>query len=171
MANSLSINIKESVKELKLQLKKVPIHHQFKIRMLIEIKGSEVSLSKNELSKRVGVNHNSIQSWRTKYINHGITGLLTDGRIGFKKPTLSKESHKKIEKKLNEVTATFTSYKKLHAWVDSNLHKGINYNSLRHYVKRNFGASLKVPRKSHIKKDSDAGEAFKKTSSQSVKKK
>lgn len=72
---------------------------------------------------------------------------------------------------MNESSATFTSYKQLHAWVDSNLHKGINYNSLRHYVKRKFGASLKVPRKSHIKKDVEAGEVFKKTLNQSTKKK
>ena len=32
----------------------------------------------------------------------GLTGLLSDGRIGFKKATLSRDSHKKIEKKLNE---------------------------------------------------------------------
>jgi len=171
MANSLSITISETIKELKLLLKKVPSHHQLKIRMLLEIKGSETLLSKNELAKRIGVNHNSIQSWRTKYITSGLTGLLTDGRIGFKKPTLSKDSHKKIEKKLNESSATFTSYKQLHTWVDSNLHKGINYNSLRHYVKRKFGASLKVPRKSHVKKDVEAGEVFKKTLSQSTKKK
>lgn len=139
--------------------------------MLIEIKNSEALLSKNELASRLGVNHNSIQSWRTKYIKSGITGLLTDGRIGFKKAILSKDSHKKIEKKLNETSATFTSYKQLHQWVDSNLHKGINYNSLRHYVKRNFGASLKVARKSHIKKDVEAGELFKKTSNQFMKKK
>lgn len=170
MANALSITITESIKDLKLLLKKVPSHHQLKIRMLLEIKGSETLLSKNELANRVGVNHNSIQTWRTKYIKTGITGLLIDGRIGFKKSTLSKETHKKIEKKLNESIATFTSYKQLHAWVESNLHKGINYNSLRHYVKRKFGASLKVPRKSHIKKDVEAGEVFKKTLNQSTKK-
>lgn len=171
MANSLSLTIKESIKELKVLLKKVPSHHQLKVRMLLEIKGSEVSLSKNELASRVGVNHNSIQSWRTKYITSGLTGLLTDGRIGFKKAVLSKKSHNIIEKKLTESTATFTSYKQLHTWVDSNLHKGINYNSLRHYVKRKFGASLKVARKSHIKKDVELGEAFKKTLKQSMKKK
>ena len=171
MAYALSINITESIKELKLRLKQVPPHHQLKIRMLLEIKGSETSLSKNELAIRVGVNHNSIQMWRTKYNTLGLTGLLSDGRIGFKKATLSRDSHKKIEKKLNESTAIFTSYKQLHAWVDANLHRGINYNSLRHYVKRKFGSSLKVPRKSHIKKDVEAGEYFKKTLSQSMKKK
>ena len=54
MANSLSITVLESIKELKLKLKKVPSHHQLKIRMLLEIKGSETLLSKNELANRIG---------------------------------------------------------------------------------------------------------------------
>jgi len=39
---------------------------------------------------------------------------------------------------------------------------------LRHYVKRHFGAKLKVPRKSHIRKDKEAVATFKKSSSESA---
>ena len=163
MAYALNIIIKETLRELRAELKKAPTHFIPKIRMLLAIKQSDCLLSKNELSTLVGVNHNSIQKWRTIYINEGLSGLLKDGRIGFKKPILSKQSHKKIERLLNSSEATFTSYKQLYHWVDSNLHKGINYNSLRHYVKREFGAKLKVARKSHVKKDEAAGVLFKKT--------
>jgi hypothetical protein len=68
MANSLSLTIKESIKELKILLKKVPSHHQLKVRMLLEIKGSEASLSKNELASRVGVNHCKIRLFSFKNI-------------------------------------------------------------------------------------------------------
>ncbi|MBK7128084.1 MAG: winged helix-turn-helix domain-containing protein [Crocinitomicaceae bacterium] len=70
--------------------------------------------------------------------------------------------HKKIKLKLCSGDAAFSSYKQLHAWVENNFIKGVNYNSLRHYVKRHFGASLKVPPKSHIKKDKEAVATFKK---------
>jgi predicted Zn-dependent protease len=170
MAYAKTITVKETLKELKEELKKSPAHYVPKIRMLIEIKKSERPLSKNELASLIGVNHNSIQTWRTIYINEGLLGLLKDGRIGFKPPILSKASHKKIEKILLSSEANFTSYKQLYHWVDSNLHKGINYNSLRHYVKREFGAKLKVARKSHIKKDEAEGILFKKTLKGTVRK-
>lgn len=39
---------------------------------------------------------------------------------------------------------------------------GINYHTVNKYVKRHFGAKLKVSRKSHIKKDLNAVESFRK---------
>jgi len=171
MAKALSIKVKESLKELKHLLKTSPAHYSCKIRMLMEIKKSDFALSKNELAEKVGVNHNSIQTWRTKYQKGGIDELLTDGRIGFKPSIISPTAHKKIGQKLNAVEAAFTSYKQLHEWVDKHLIEGVNYNSLRHYVKRHFGAKLKVPRKSHIRKDEEAVSTFKKTSSESARNK
>ena len=168
MANALSITVKESLKDLKILLKKSAPHHSSKIRMLIEIKKSDIALSKYELADKVGVNQNSIQTWRTKYKNEGINGLLKDGRIGFKPSIITPVAHKKIELKLNAQEAAFTSYKQLHQWVEKHLIKGINYNSLRHYVKKHFGAKLKVPRKSHIRKYKYAFETFKKNLSDSA---
>ena len=171
MANALSITVKESFKDLRSLLKKSAAHHSPKIRMLIEIKRSDHALSKNALAELIGANHNSIQTWRAKYQKGGLSSLLKDGRIGFKPSIIKKSIHKKIELKLHAEDAAFSSYKQLHAWVEKNLVKGVVYNSLRHYVKRHFGASLKVPRKSHIKKDKEAVAAFKKTSNKSVKEK
>ena len=171
MANALNITVKESLKDLKILLKKSASHHSSKIRMLIEIKKSDIALSKYDLADKVGVNQNSIQTWRTKYKNEGINGLLKDGRIGFKPSIISPKAHKKIELKLKAPEAAFTSYKQLHQWVEKHLIAGVNYNSLRHYVKRHFGAKLKVPRKSHIRKDKEAVAALKKTSNVSAEKK
>ena len=171
MANALSITVKESLKELRLLLKKSAAHHSSKIRMLIEIKESDVALSKIELAKRVGVDPNSTQTWRTKYKKDGIAGLLKDGRIGFKPSVIPPAVHKKIRLKLHAPEAAFTSYKQLHEWVEKNFIEDIKYNSLRHYVKRHFGAKLKVPRKSHIRKDKEAVATFKKTSDESARNK
>ncbi len=171
MANALSIRVKESLQELRLLLKKSPAHYSSKLRMLIEIKQSDVPLSKNELANKIGVNHNSIQTWRSKYKKQGLKALLKDGRIGFKPSIITAVAHKEIALKLNKPEASFSSYKQLHEWVDKSLVKGVNYNSLRHYVKRHFGAKLKVPRKSHIRKNKDAVEAFKKSSNKSARKK
>jgi hypothetical protein len=42
--------------------------------------------------------------------------------------------------------------------------QGINYQTLNSYVKRHFGAKIKVARKSHINKNELAVDTFKKTS-------
>ena len=171
MSNALKIIVKETLPELKKMLKGSPAHQSPKIRMLIIIKQSEIVLNKNELALQVGVNHNSIQKWRKNYQLRGIKGLLKDGRIGFKPSLISNEVHEQIRIKLYNPEKAFTSFKDLQHWVDTHFVKGINYNSLRHYVKRHFGAKLKVARKSHVKKDADAVLAFKKTFVSSAKKK
>jgi len=171
MANALKITVKETLSELRKLHKSAASHHAPKIKMLMTIKKSAYDLSKNELAAQVGANHNSIQTWRTKYKSGGIKELLSDGRIGFKPAMISKEAHEQIRMKLHDAQGGFTSFKELQNWVDTHFKKGVNYNSLRHYVKRHFGAKLKVARKSHVKKDMDAGECFKKNSIRSAKKK
>lgn len=171
MANALKIVVKETLSELKKMLKSTSSHHTPKIRMLILIKESEIDLTKNELADKIGINHNSAQTWRKKYQSGGIKSLLSDGRIGFKPSIISKETHEQIRIKLHNPEGAFTSFRDLQQWVDANFAKGINYNSLRHYVKRHFGAKLKIARKSHVKKDKEAVQLFKKTSIKSVKKK
>lgn len=171
MAKALKIKVRETPSELKKMLKSSPPHQTPRIKMLIVISQSEFDLNKNELASLVGVNPNSIQTWRNKYLLGGLKELLSDGRIGFKPSIISKETHEQIRIKLNNPEGAFTSYKDLQLWVDANFEKGINYNSLRHYVKRNFGAKLKVARKSHVKKDKEAVTIFKKTSVKFAKKK
>jgi len=168
MAKPLTFKVKESLSELKKLHKSAPSHIAPRIKMLLAVKQSDRALSKNDLAESVGVNHNSIQEWRRRYVAGGLAALLKDGRVGFKPSVISKESHQKIRVKLHNPVGAFTSYKDLQIWVDTELEKGINYNTLRHYVKRHFGAKLKVARKSHVKKDKEAGEAFKKTSGKSV---
>ena len=171
MANAKSFTVKENLSELKKLLKSAPPHVAPRIRMLLVAKQSDRSLSKNELADQVGVNHNSIQQWRSTYVKGGMEDLIKDGRVGFKPSVISKQAHQQIKVKLHNPQGAFTSYKDLQAWVDRDLVQGINYNTLRHYVKRHFGAKLKTARKSHVNKDKESGELFKKTSAGSVKKK
>lgn len=168
MAKALSFKVKENLSELKKLHKSAAAHIAPRIKMLMVVKQSDQALSKNDLAESVGVNHNSIQQWRSKYMTEGIAALLKDGRVGFKPSVISQQAHQRIKVKLHDPLGAFTSYRELQTWVDTELVKRINYNTLRHYVKRHFGAKLKVARKSHVKKDKDAGEAFKKTSVKSV---
>lgn len=165
MAVAKHIIVKETEQELKILLRKQPIHLKNKVQMLLVLKKSETPLSKEALAKILHINHNTAQKWRTKYCNEGIEGLLADGRIGFKPSIISEELHQAIEKRLHSPKDAFTSYVDLIDWITKNyIPSGINYQTINSYVKRNFGAKIKVARKSHIKKDEAAVDSFKKTS-------
>lgn len=165
MANSKNIVVKESELELKKLMRQLPIHKKNRVHMLLVIKKSELSLSKIELASILKVNHNTAQKWRKTYFEKGIDGLLLDGRVGFKPSKINSEIHQAIEKRLTSTKDAFTSYVDLIDWiVDNYIPQGINYHTVNKYVKRHFNAKLKVSRKSHIKKDPNAGETFKKTS-------
>lgn len=164
MAKSKIISVKESEVELKKLLRQQPIHLKNRVQMLLVLKGSDYSLSKNELSKILNINHNTAQRWRKTYCEKGIDGLLSDGRIGFKPSIINSEIHQAIEQRLTSPKDAFTSYIDLINWIVENyLPQGINYHTVNKYVKRHFGAKLKVARKSHSKKDENAVESFKKT--------
>jgi transposase len=165
MANSKNIIVKESELELKKLLRQQPLHKKNRIQMLLILKKSQVSLSKIELATILKINHNTAQKWRKSYFDKGIDGLLFDGRVGFKPSIINSEIHQAIEKKLTSPKDAFTSYIDLINWIVENyIPNGINYHTVNKYVKRHFGAKLKVSRKSHINKDLNALDTFKKTS-------
>ena len=171
MSSPKIIVVKESTEKLMRLLKEAKPIIAPRLRMLIEIKKSkEFGLSKRELAKLIGVNHNSIQTWRKLYEHGGITKLCTHNKIGFRPSVIEKEEHELIEKKLKDPTNGLTGYKELQAWIESEFGKKIKYNTLLKYCIRNFGAKSKVARKSHIKRDTEAVNSFKKTSHLSVKK-
>jgi transposase len=139
--------------------------------MLIEIKKIEgQGISKRELAELIGVNHNSIQTWRQMYLTGGISELCSHKKTGFKPSVFDKEEHNAIKEKLHDPVNGLRGYKELLAWIENDLSKEVKYNTLLKYCIRNFSSSVKVARKSHINKDPLAVEAFKKTSNESVKK-
>lgn len=172
MASPKSIQVKESIKELKQLLKKTPRLIMPRIRMLIEIKKHETTggISKRNLADMIDVNHNSVQTWRTLYSEGGISKLTNYIKNEGRPTILSKEEHKAIEEKLNDSKNGLRGYVELLDWVENTFKKQIKYNTLLKYANREFGASVKVARKSHVNKDIEVVSTFKKTSLKSAKK-
>lgn len=172
MSLPFQITVKESIKDLRnLQRKNGELIGK-RLIMLIEIKKHErTGISKRELSKITGINHNSIVKWRKLYNSGGIEPLLTHGRIGgFKKSIFAKDEHKKLEKKINDPKNGIRGYTELLEWVKKELGKEVKYITLLKYAQRHFGSKIKVARKSHVKKDQLLVETFKKTSLKSARK-
>ena len=89
---------------------------------------------------------------------------------GFKKSVISKEEHEKIANKLNDPKNGIRGYTELLEWVKTALSKDMKYITLVKYAERHFGSKIKVARKSHVKKDEEAVDAFKKTSLKNARK-
>lgn len=162
--------IKETEKEIKDFLKKsIPFIAQ-RLRVLLIFKQNEkTGISKREVSKLAGVDPNSVQNWRTLYLNSGIEGLMKHKKIGFKPSVFTAFEHDLLEKKLNDPENGLQGYVELKEWLEKEVGRTFHYNTLLFYCIRNFKSSVKVARKSHVKKDGKAMETFKKTSVKSVK--
>jgi transposase len=162
--------VKESIKELKAYQKGASITVSKRLLLLITIKQNKVqSTSKRVLSKALGIDANSVTNWKKLYELKGITGIIDDGRIGFKPSIITKAEHAALEKKLKDPKNGIRGYNELQQWVKTELSKDIKYITLVKYAERNFGTKIKVARKSHAKKDDELVNTFKKTSGKSAK--
>jgi transposase len=163
--------IKETEKEIKKFLKESNPFIGQRLRVLLILKqNEEMGISKREVAKLAGVDPNSVQNWRTLYITTGIEGLMKHQKTGFKPSVFSAIDHQKLEIKLNDSQNGLQGYVELKAWLEKESDKVFNYNTLLYYCIRNFKSSVKVARKSHIKKDEKEVNTFKKTSDESAKK-
>jgi hypothetical protein len=90
-------------------------------------------------------------------------------RTGFKPSVFSAIEHQKLETKLNNPQNGLQGYVELKDWLEKESGKVFNYNTLLYYCIRNFKSSVKVARKSHVKKDQNQVDTFKKTSDESAK--
>ena len=171
MAHAKILLIKETEKEIKNLLKKsIPFIGQ-RLRVLLILKQNQkTGISKREVAKLAGVDPNSVHNWRTLYLKAGIEGLIEHQRTGFKPSVFNSIEHHQLETKLNDPQNGLQGYVELKNWIEKESGKSFNYNTLLYYCIRNFKSSVKVARKSHVKKDEDQGISFKKTSEESVKK-
>lgn len=163
--------IKETEKEIKkLITTNIPlVSNRFKA--LLVFKRFELTgVSKLFVAKETGLNHNSIQKWRTMYITGGSDLLKTHRKIGFKPSVISKEQESILSQKLHDPHNGIVGFVELLDWFNKEYNTEINYKTFHGFVVRKFGAKIKVARKSHVKKDVEAVEAFKKTSMSSAKK-
>jgi transposase len=166
MSKAKQIQVKESIGAIRKYIKKATSSRvQSRLQMLIVMKKSDRTLSAYELAERVGVNYNSIISWRKLYEKGGIEAILQHHQGGKRTELVDARTHRAIEKRLTNPQKGFSSYKELQQWVDAHYIPHVKYITLVKYVQRQFGAKLKSSRKSHIHKEEQAVEDFKKNSS------
>ena len=144
MAYPKKIIVKETISELKKLLKTAKPLISPRIHMLIGIKQyEETGISKLALAELIGVNHNSIQTWRAMYESGGIKKLTSHNKRGFKPSVFSQEQHLIIENILKNPKNGLRGYKELQTWLLQEFNKEYKYNTLLKYCIRHFDTSIK----------------------------
>ena len=160
MLQPLSFAIKENLIELRKLQKQFP--HKYKaIQMLIVIK-QKGALSKDVLAVMVGASDRSIQTWRSNYVRGGMDQMLKDSRGGKKVSKITVAAHQQLSKRLHNPQQGFRSFIEIQQWLINEFSIDMQYHAVNKYVKRKFGARLKVSRKSHVQKSPAAEAVFKK---------
>lgn len=171
MAAPKTFRIKESENEIKRMIKSSNAMIAKRLHALLVFKHNEdIGISKRVVADEIGVNHNSVQTWRTHYIKGGIKMLVSHSNIGYKPSKINQEQEQALKEKLNDPHNGIVGFSELLDWFEKTFRTNINYKTFHGFVVRKFKAKIKAARKSHIKKDEKAVEAFKKTSVKSVKK-
>ena len=170
MSAPKTFKIKQSESELKKLMKNsVPMIAK-RIHALIIFKRNEnVGISKRLVAEEIGVNHNSVQTWRTLYMEGGIKLLMSHSKIGFKPSKITDDQELALKTQLNNPLNGMTGFIELLDWFNKSFKTELNYKTFHGFVVRKYKAKIKVARKSHIKKDEAAVAAFKKTSNSSAK--
>lgn len=161
MSKVKKIEVKEGLAALQKLQRKAAHHLRPRIKMLMISVQKQVH-SKSELARHLKVSPGSVQQWKQRYERGGLQALLLDERGGNRPSKIDGATDKALAKKLADPQQAPRSFTELQQWVDEHYVPGINYHTLNKYVKRKYGAKIKVVRKSHIEKDEQAVEQFKK---------
>ena len=163
--------IKETESTLKKLMKSNNPMIAKRIHSLLIFKRHEhTGVSKRIVAEQIGVNHNSVQAWRSLYIEGGIELLTSHSNIGYKPSKITALQEQGLKDQLNNPKNGMVGFVELLDWFNHTYQTTLNYKTFHGYVVRKFKAKVKVARKMHIKKDPNAVEAFKKTSTKSAKK-
>lgn len=140
-----------------------------RLHALLVFKEHEQSgISQRDVADVIGADPNSVRLWRAAYIAGGLDGLLAHGRIGFKPSVIEPHQEVALRAKLHDPQNGLRGYVELVAWFNEHFGTEVKYKTLNQYVNRHYKASCKTARKSHVRRDPDAAEAFKKTSALSA---
>lgn len=169
MATPKQFTIKESMAQLcRLHGQSRP-NMAARLRVLMVFKKHEhTGISKIAVAQETGYDPNSVQAWRSAYIEGGLDKLLSHAMGGNRPSVISAEQELVLREKIHDPRNGLQGYVELMRWFEDRFGEPINYKTLNGYVKRKYRAQVKTARKSHVTKDPQAAEAFKKTSRNAV---
>jgi transposase len=165
MSDPKAFKIKETVAEIKKLLKSSSPMIARRLGVLLVFKRYEDrGVSKRIVADEAGVNHNSVQTWRSLYVEGGIKMLMSHSNTGYKPSKITDEQEQALKEQLNNPHNGMVGFIELLDWFNTNYKTSLNYKTFHGFVVRKFNAKIKTARKTHVNKDAQAVEDFKKTS-------
>ncbi len=167
MGKRANISVKESTEELSLLLRQTKcLKIKLRIQSLILTKSNKFD-RREELATFLGINVKTLYTWTVLYKKGGIEVFLKHYGGGKRREVVTENIQDSLKIKLHDSISPLQGYTDAVEWVMQKFNLEINYHTLRSFMIKNYGSKLKIPRKSHYKKDEIAFETFKKTSNQS----
>ena len=107
--------------------------------------------------KIAGVCRQTVFTYRDKVVAEGVEALLKRDWAGARVPTVRGAVADEFLKRLEQ--GKFRQARDAQAWIKKRTRKKLTESGVRQIIRR-LGGKLKVPRKSHVKKDSKAAVEF-----------
>jgi transposase len=118
-----------------------------------------------EIMKIVGVCRQTVFTYRDKVVKEGVKGLLQRDWAGARRPVVRGAVAQEFVQCLEE--GKFRQARDAQAWIKKRTRKTLSESGVRKIIHR-LGGKLKVPRKSHVKKDPEAAKVFRATMAERI---
>lgn len=161
MGKHISFKVKQTSSELRSLIRKESNSKNIlRLQSLLHIKEKTFE-KQSDLADHLGYNVRTMELWLKVYKEKGINSMLLGSTPRkARKRKISKEVHDGLANRLNDSFEGFQSYVSAVEWVEENYGVRYPYSTLRDYMIDVFGSKIKQPRKSHVKKDSEAQADF-----------
>ena len=163
MGKLAEIEISQSVEQLKsIRSKESSARGKSRINALIHLK-EQTFRTRQELANHLQVHIRTLERWLSQYVLQGMNLMIKDAPKNKGSKIITKEIHEALKGRVSNSEDPFLGYWEAQKWVNENFDVQIKYQRIREYMIKHFKTKLKTPRKSHVKKDKQAIEAFLKT--------
>jgi len=164
MGRISTLEVKESILELKkLQKQQKTVKAEKRVLCLLFLKTNKFT-TQTLLAESLAISRQSLVRWLSLYRKAGIQGILLEPSRNKPSKIITPEIHQGLSEKVQEATSPLLGYLDAQRWVEEKYGVKVKYHWLRVYMIKHFKTKLKVPRKSHIKKDEKAITTFLKPS-------
>ena len=143
--------ITESVAALKGLLRHAKKKHERQRLNALYLLKSGVAKTRIQVAASLGVSRTSVGSWLAAYEAGGLKQLLQRGYAPGRLPALTAAQQEVLRKAL-EKPEGFHSYIQIQTYIAETFGVEMNYKAVYAMVHDKWGAKLKVPRPSHVKK-------------------
>ena len=156
--------VTESLEELyNLRPKQMSLNNSKRLESLILYKTGGFNTLEC-LAKHLLINPSTLDNWLSIYRKEGIEVLLKTKKRKGKSKFITPVIHKALEDRLKDPENSFNGFWDAKQWIKESFDVDIEYQLLWHYMTHKLKAKIKIPRKSNIKKDLEARDAFLKNS-------